>query len=301
MPTTDPCTVCQLENQSTANAGQNIFRTQCARCGIYDWRIGAPLQGRAKRQVLMSGFIRAQNNNGIIPLFTPELVAQVEQFKIPSLRDRCELLLDVLVKIKGYSQDPTMAFDSPEVLARTYSDSPWGLVPLVEILQEQGLAIRNGDGVALTPKGYLEVDGRNAKQTTSHQGFVAMSFDKALDEAFSEGFSKAIVDAGYRPFRIDTKEHANGISDEIMAEIRRSRFVVADYTLMNNGVYFEAGFAIGSGIPVIPTCRETHFDKLHFDIRHINTLRWAQSADLRSSLSKRIEAVIGLGPYAKPA
>ena len=33
-----------------------------------------------------------------------------------------------------------------------------------------------------------------------------------------------------------------------MAEIRRSRFVVADYTGQVNGVYFEAGFALGLGL-----------------------------------------------------
>ncbi len=100
--------------------------------------------------------------------------------------------------------------------------------------------------------------------------------------------------------RIDSKEHANGISDEIMAEIRRSRFIVADYTKMNNGVYFEAGFALGTGIPIIPTCRADDFDKLHFDIRHINTLKWTEPDDLADALKKRILGVIGEGPELVP-
>jgi hypothetical protein len=45
-----------------------------------------------------------------------------------------------------------------------------------------------------------------------------------------------------------------------MAEIRRSRFVVADYTGQRNGVYFEAGFGLGLGLVVIPTCRADEVD-----------------------------------------
>jgi hypothetical protein len=43
---------------------------------------------------------------------------------------------------------------------------------------------------------------------------------------------------------------------------------VADYTEQVNRLYFEAGFALGFGLLVIPTCRENQIGKLHFDIRH---------------------------------
>src|SRR6266436_6864511 len=63
------------------------------------------------------------------------------------------------------------------------------------------------------------------------------------------------------------------------------RFVVADYTGQANGVYFEAGFALGLGLTVIPTCRADEVPKLHFDIRHLNTLAWTKPADLALKLS----------------
>lgn len=37
------------------------------------------------------------------------------------------------------------------------------------------------------------------------------------------------------------KEHANKIDDEIIAEIRRSAFLVADFTGQRQNVYFETG------------------------------------------------------------
>jgi hypothetical protein len=50
--------------------------------------------------------------------------------------------------------------------------------------------------------------------------------------------------------RVDQKHHhLNKVDDEIIAEIRRSRFLVADFTCepgkVRGGVYFEAGFAMG--------------------------------------------------------
>ena len=65
---------------------------------------------------------------------------------------------------------------------------------------------------------------------------------------------------------------------------------------MNNGVYFEAGVAVGLGIPLIPTCRADYLDKLHFDIKHINTLKWETPEQLARDLAKRIAGVIGDGP-----
>jgi hypothetical protein len=72
---------------------------------------------------------------------------------------------------------------------------------------------------------------------------------------------------------------------------------VVDYTDQVNGVYFEAGFAIGLGLTVLPTCQADQIDKLHFDIRHLNTLPWTSPTELATSLSKRIVAVVGSGPF----
>ena len=56
--------------------------------------------------------------------------------------------------------------------------------------------------------------------------------------------------------KIDGVEHINDINDEIIAQIRRSRFMVCGLTGYRGGVYFEAGFAYGLGLDVIYTCRK---------------------------------------------
>ena len=151
----------------------------------------------------------------------------------------------------------------------------------------------------VTVEGYSQI----AEQETnvdSSQAFIAMWFDDSMDKAYEEGIAPAIREAGYKALRIDRKEHSNKIDDEIIAEIRRSRFLVADFTQgedgARGGVYFEAGFAHGLDIPVIYACREDVKDKLAFDTRQYNHIMWKTTDELREGLKNRIEAVIGEGP-----
>jgi nucleoside 2-deoxyribosyltransferase len=75
--------------------------------------------------------------------------------------------------------------------------------------------------------------------------------------------------------------------------------LVADFTCepdkIRGGVYFEAGFAMGLGIPVFWTVRDTTKD-IHFDTRQYAHIVWKDAADLRKQLADRIAAVIGYGP-----
>jgi nucleoside 2-deoxyribosyltransferase len=60
------------------------------------------------------------------------------------------------------------------------------------------------------------------------------------------------VDCGFtKAIRVDREHFGDRIDDRIIAEIRRCRFIVADFTGQRGGVYFEAGFALGLGKPVI--------------------------------------------------
>lgn len=123
------------------------------------------------------------------------------------------------------------------------------------------------------------------------QGFIAMWFDDSMNEA-SLKIQKAIEDAGYQPIQINLKEHNNDITDEIIAEIRKSRFLVADFTNHRGGVYFESGFAMGLDLPVIRCCRKDHMSNIHFDTRQYNHIVWETPEELYKKLKARIEATI---------
>jgi nucleoside 2-deoxyribosyltransferase len=291
----DPCEVCELEKQHTTIEPSGDIRYRCGHCGTYDLppRTHRP-EGRSDRKVQMAGFIRSQNDAQIIPRLTDDTVREVARMPIPRLRERVNRALVFLARSSPAGQARANPGD-PELLARTYCASETEFRNLIfEHLVDEGMLQRAeaAGKMVLSPKGYLAADDLEYQKVNSAQGFVAMSFDPKMNSAWTDGFYRGIEAAGYYPLRMDHKEHINGISDEIMSEIRRSKFVVADYTDQNNGVYFEAGFALGLGIPVIPTCREGQVKRLHFDIRHINTLKWKNPEQLRDDLARRISAVI---------
>lgn len=162
--------------------------------------------------------------------------------------------------------------------------------------------------MTLTPKGRERLDAINQNGRHSAQAFVAMWFAPEMEDAYHTGFAPGIREAGFEPLRIDQKEHANKIDDEIIAEIRRSRFLVADFTcalidlgdrweaIARGGVYYEAGFAQGCGIPVIWCVRADCIGSVHFDTRQFAHIVWTDAADLRKRLRNRIRAIIGEGP-----
>lgn len=133
-----------------------------------------------------------------------------------------------------------------------------------------------------------------ATKTDSSRGFMAMWFSPSMNQAWQEGFKPGIREAGYEPVRVDEEDHLHKIDDKIIAEIRRSRFIVADFTGARGGVYYEAGFAHGLNIPVIFTCREDWLEKVHFDIRQYNFIRWTDEKlkklqnDLINCITKNI-------------
>ena len=110
------------------------------------------------------------------------------------------------------------------------------------------------------------------------------------------GIYPALVDAGYRPFRIDREEHNDRIDDRILSEIRRSGLLIADFTGHRAGVYFEAGFAKGLGLPVIWTVREEELKDTHFDTRQYNHVTWTSPTELREKLFNRVTASLERAP-----
>jgi hypothetical protein len=101
----------------------------------------------------------------------------------------------------------------------------------------------------LTVEGWNRVADlqRAGLREQSDQAFVAMWFRSQTEAAYCQGIGPAIEECGYRPYKANLAEHVNKICDEVIKQIRASRFVVADFTGDRHNVYFEAGYARGWG------------------------------------------------------
>jgi nucleoside 2-deoxyribosyltransferase len=183
--------------------------------------------------------------------------------------------------------------------------------------------------VFVRPKGYERLRELQKTAQNSTTCFVAMWFTPEMQKVYDHAVKPAIefveegqTESRFKAIKIDNVEHINDINDEIIATIRRSRFMVCDLTGYRGGVYFEAGFAYGLGIPVIYTCRKDWCseDKLkdeqgkvvetlkdssgkdirvkkegvHFDLAHRNRIPWEEDKleEFRVALENRIKAVI---------
>jgi hypothetical protein len=182
---------------------------------------------------------------------------------------------------------------------------------IIELLAEEGFVkLVAGPHISMTSKGLDRMEELETGGADTLQAFVAMWFSDEMKEVWRTGFAPAIRDAGYNPFRIDGLQHNGKIDDAIVAEIKRSRFLIADFTCggtetadgfqpnPRGGVYYEAGLAHGLGMEVIFTCREDRMTWLHFDTRQFAHIVWKTPEDLREQLYNRIAATLREAPGA---
>jgi hypothetical protein len=172
--------------------------------------------------------------------------------------------------------------------------------------------------IRLTTAGWEHKESLGLSIGIGNQIFVAMWFGSSeLREFYNNGIKPAVEGAGYDCVRIDDTEHNGKIDDQIIAEIRKSKALIADITCglsrpegewgkseivgaPRGGVYFEAGFAAGINIPVIWTVKQSVADienVTHFDVRQFNQIRWDKEdlPEFGRRLKNRIEATIGRG------
>lgn len=164
----------------------------------------------------------------------------------------------------------------------------------------------------LTEKGLSYLSEKRKNILNSKQCFVAMWFNNKenskkfipnTDNVYFNAIKPAIENGGkYKAMRIDCLEHCDDINDRMIAEIRKSRFLLVDLTGYRGGVYWEAGFAEGLGLPVIYTCHEKWFktnkrlgiEGIHFDINHRNIIFWNEDKieDFKERIKNRIDAIV---------
>ena len=244
------------------------------------------------------------------PKITEETLRDIEQRQDLTVHRRADRLLQ-FVNRQTPEIGKVISFTNQHIhapaMAWSESSNPREVVFLLRYLRGQNWlkdatdpSSSIGGEYVLTVPGYAHLAELEKTATVSSQAFVAMWFDETMANAWKMGIESGISDAGYIAKRIDRKEHNNKIDDEIIAEIRRSRYVVADFTQGDDGarggVYYEAGFARGLGIEVIPTCRKDSLEKVHLDMRQYNHIVWEEPEKLREALANRISATIGDGP-----
>lgn len=259
-------------------------------------------------RIPITRFVTETAGPGGIPaaITTQNIDEIISRAAIPTKEKAWRLLREIVRELRGKPgalrwQLSSDVADYHDRLRRIGVDTDSELRALLDYLELAGyVSLRKTMGavidIDLGVGGLIRFESE-LEDSESSNAFVAMWFAKEMSSAYESAIAPAIERWGYTPVRIDRREHNNRIDDEIISEIRRSRFVVADFSCgpdgARGGVYYEAGFAAGLGKPVIFAVRRGDLERVHFDTRQFNHIVWETPEDLRAGLENRIGATLG--------
>ena len=178
---------------------------------------------------------------------------------------------------------------------------------VAQLQSSQFAEIRSDFTFCFTTDGWGIVRERKTIINTN-KVFIAVKFDwPGKDKASGEEAIKAIQRAceknGYVANTV-SQDHTGNITDQIISEIKKSKFVVAELTYNNRGVYYESGFARGLGREVFHVVHEDHIKgedadgkKVHFDIEQVMYKKWRTPEELENKLEAWIAG--NIGPFEK--
>ena len=301
------CPICKLKNQkviSERDYGDKVTY-DCSRCGRYTISGTAEAVAESKDiSAELSGWLRERNLLSIeIPMLTSSFLEEVVN-TLPSYSplEKQNKLLKAIELLTDYPGKEVVLVPEHEV-SLAWAQNEEEFKYYIKSLIDRGLIEIPNAGqralsdplypIVITAAGWEHLENDQANLASKTQGFVAMSFDRSLLPVYENAIAPAIESTGYRPYRVDSKPHLERIDAKIIAEIKNSRFIVADVTQQKAGVYYEAGFAHGLGIPVIWCVRHDDLDNVHFDTRQYNHILWETEAELKEKLRDVILATIG--------
>ena len=343
------CPICE-SSLHVENLQNDNYYISCLRCG--DFFVKRTVRRMLERNTFklsdmqmanISGWIRENQGSDII--LTSEKIKSLMTLKTLSVSEKADKILKYLAKhfpVAGTSLNHS--FDKvgnvirkiklKDLRDKRFNDDIFNVLPLLSIgrivnyteynfiwkeyLIKTKKYISTEQPRIITSVGWAYLESLRQPNPDSKKAFVAMWFTDEMKEICEKYIKPAAEDAGgYKAEPINDKDYNGDINDEIIGEIRNSKFVIADFTGNRGGVYYEAGFAYGIKIPVIYTCEENWFNRfvkqsikikdskgteqdekldifsqIHFDVNHLNFIVWKDGKDLYEQLLKRIKATI---------
>ena len=299
---TDRCLICKSnlnDHRAMANADQYIL--DCPRCGKFNitGTLQAMLIGRIDEENeewrwILSHWIRQRQGEGQpIVIGVNDYKKIPQEMGLPSLLEQADNLIFYLGKVlKTHSS--THRTCSLKLTALLGAKDPSDVDYVATYLQDEGYlffkkltlddtieqnAIHGNDSdkeFGLTVKGWFKFEDMKKSSSNSKFAFMAMEYNDELFKIARNVFRPAVLQTGF-DLKILRDYLKPGIVDnQMIVEIKKSRFLLADLTHRNNGAYWEAGYAEGLGKPVIYLCEKSEFEKhrTHFDTNHYTTIVW---------------------------
>lgn len=332
------CRICDNEPSSIQTAVDRdysfvvVVEVTCPKCGVY--LIETKSQGMdvtynftSFEKTILSGLVRNYfdaNGKPFPTIDSRNFKVQIASASYPrTVDEHINFLLLKLAEETKYLGTFAKQTTGAVWASRLFLPSGKEFMHIMSALKEDGLVQFGADQnpvdnmnfrILLTYKGWNEVRELKSTKHSGNQAFVAMWFHPDLAEIYTDAIYPALKKVGHSPYRVDRANHNNRIDDEIISQIRKSRILICEVTGERSGVYYEAGFAQGLGIPVIWLCNnswttvvpkmvnpnssgtpeliECKWDsRMHFDTRQFPHILWSTKEDLQKKIVDRIQAL----------
>jgi hypothetical protein len=200
----------------------------------------------------------------LLALFSKKLATQgMAERYIPTVEDflECDITIELDQTYGWWSNEgiAILNFLEDKRLILQYRKITYGSNGTRMLHHLPGSTTNNGNDISITIDGWTSLS--QSESENSNKVFIAMSFSGWEDEernAVTEPIKKACKP--YDADIVDQKDTTTYITDKMIAEIRRSKFIVAEFTHHSRGVYYEAGFARALGKNVYHLVKEDHVE-----------------------------------------
>ncbi|TDA65567.1 hypothetical protein E0765_04895 [Sulfuricurvum sp. IAE1] len=311
------CIVCGLADCKEMVSHGDISTFNCKRCGKYE--ISSSLYAALKYDKnklphTASAWIREQNSiNGKPPVLMSDDFEMLQTITDKTISSKFERFMkEILVQYEKVNDTVILDLNiKPSWISITWVKNDGELKSIIEEGFRQGfiegeiptIGMYEGTNpyrwrahirtVTFQGREYIE----SLKNIGGHSNkiFMAFHFTDEMKESFEVTAKRAVTDASggkLEAVRVSTSGTPTDtkIDDELIAMLKASKVVIADFTGQRQAVYYEAGYAMGMGIPVIWTCRADHVQDLSFDTRQYPHILWEDEEDLYKQLTDRLTA-----------
>ena len=297
------CPLCELPDAEVSNDTSLGFTHyyKCNHCGawgidttaeeIFKEAIQNPIT-RAKIRNFVSKIVYKRRDS--IRVIDESELESILQSSLPTIAEQ----IDALIYFLGHDQTlgKTLEIQADKLYRKIGAVNLGSAQTLIDDLTDKNIidgsqTITNGVcKIKLTVRGWERFEELQQKKENK-TAFMAMSFAEDLGD-FYQAISAAVAETGFVLFRLDDDDavRSGSIDDRLKVSIKVSRFLIADLTYQNQGVYWEAGYAEGKDKKVILTCREDYFNATHFDKNHDFVIKW--TAETLPEKMKVLKAMI---------
>lgn len=126
--------------------------------------------------------------------------------------------------------------------------------------------------------------------------FVIMEYSKKYNDLYDEVIKPVCKGKNIETIRADESEKTGLILRDIVNRIYESKFIIAEITPRNPNVYFEIGYAIAIGKPVVFIADKNNEEGLPFDISGFRVLFYENTisgkSKIEEELSKHVDAIL---------